>query len=129
MAERDLAGGASGDGGASGAGGAGGDGGAASDEWDAALSRLLEGVNLDDISVPTASGSTRAKLTFDQVRERVAEQLREKLRSERMRREAIERLERQFEEVSGTVEEVLRLFAETLLGSFNGGRSEEHTSE
>ena len=93
----------------------------ANDEWDAALSRLLEGVNLDDISVPTSSGSARSKLTFDQVRDRVAEQLREKLRSERLRRETIERLERQFEEVSGLVDEVLGQFAETLLGAFNGG--------
>ena len=93
----------------------------ANDEWDAALSRLLEGVNLDDISVPTASGDRRAKLTFEQLRERVAEQLREKLRSERLRRETIERLERQFGDVSALVDEVLALFAETLLGAFNGG--------
>ena len=94
---------------------------ATSDDWDTALSRLLEGVNLDDISVPTASGSKRARLTFDQVKDRVAEQLREKLRSERLRRESIERLERQFEQVSGLVDEVLREFSEVLLGSFNGG--------
>ncbi|MGI8423856.1 MAG: hypothetical protein ACR2NO_07065 [Chloroflexota bacterium] len=109
MAERDLAGGQS------------GEGGAASDEWDAALSRLLEGVNLEDISVPTSTGSKRAKLTFEQVRDRVAEQLREKLRTERMRRESIERLERQFAEASVTVDEALRVFSETLLGTFNGG--------
>ena len=102
-------------------GGQGSEGGAASDDWDTALSRLLEGVNLDDISVPTSNGTKRARLTFDQVRDRVAEQLREKLRSERLRREAIERLERQFEEVSGVVDRVLGEFAETLLGAFNGG--------
>ena len=112
MSERDVAGGT---------GGQSSQEGAASDDWDAALSRLLEGVNLDDISVPTSSGSKRAKLTFHQVKDKVAEQLREKLRSERLRREAIERLERQFDEVSGMVDEVLRLFAETLLDSFNGG--------
>ncbi|HET7767492.1 MAG TPA: hypothetical protein VFN74_01885 [Chloroflexota bacterium] len=94
---------------------------ATSDDWDTALSRLLEGVNLDDISVPTASGAKRARLTFDQVKDRVAEQLREKLRSERLRRESIERLERQFEQVSGLVDQVLREFSEVLLGSFNGG--------
>jgi hypothetical protein len=108
MAERDLAGGHS-------------DSSPASDDWDAALSRLLEGVNLDDISVPTSTGARRARLTFEQVRERVAEQLREKLRSERLRREAIERIERQFDEVSQVVDEALALFAETLLGSFHGG--------
>ena len=109
MSERDVAGGQN------------SEGGAASEDWDAALSRLLEGVNLDDISVPTSTGSKRAKLTFDQVKDRVAEQLREKLRTERLRREAIERLERQFDDVSAMVDEVLGLFAETLLGSFNGG--------
>ncbi|HEU5318072.1 MAG TPA: hypothetical protein VFX49_18310, partial [Chloroflexota bacterium] len=93
----------------------------ASDDWDAALSRLLEGVNLDDISVPTMSGGRRARLTFEQVRHRVAEQLREKLRSERLRREAIERLERQFEEVSAVVDEVLATFSQSLLAAFHGG--------
>ena len=94
---------------------------ATSDDWDTALSRLLEGVNLDDISVPTASGAKRTRLTFDQVKDRVAEQLREKVRSERLRRETIERLERQFEQVSGLVDEVLRQFSDILLGAFNGG--------
>src|SRR5688572_23271516 len=93
----------------------------ANDEWDAALSRLLEGVNLDDISVPTSSGSKRARLTFEQVKDRVAEQLREKLRSERLRREAIERLERQFTDVSTMVDDVLGEFAGVLLGTFHGG--------
>jgi len=108
MAERDLAGGQN-------------DTGPASDDWDAALSRLLEGVNLDDISVPTASGARRTRLTFEQVRDRVAEQLREKLRNERLRREAIERVERQFEDVSVVVDGVLEVFAQTLLEAFHGG--------
>src|SRR5215210_6656972 len=84
MAERDLAGGA----------GA-GDGGSPGDDWDAAFSRLLEGVNLDELTVPTSSEQRGAKLTFGSVRQSVAEQLREKLRSERLRREAIDRLQRQ----------------------------------
>ena len=109
MAERDLAGGGQ------------SESSPASDDWDAALSRLLEGVNLDDISVPTSTGARRARLTFEQVRERVADQLREKLRSERLRRESIERIERQFDEVSEVVSEVLATFAETLLGAFHGG--------
>jgi hypothetical protein len=91
------------------------------DEWDAALNRLLEGVNLDDLSIPTASGAKRAKLTFEQVRDRVAEQLREKISSERMRRETIERLDRQFEDVCGVVDDVLEAFSSTLLGAFHGG--------
>jgi hypothetical protein len=108
MAERDLAGGSNNEG-------------SAADEWDAALSRLLEGVNLDELSVPTSSTSKRSKLTFDAVRERVAEQLRDKLRTERLRRESIERLERQFDETSATVDRVLDAFARELLGAFNGG--------
>lgn len=73
------------------------------------------------MAVPTASGTRRDRLTFDSVRERVAEQLREKLRSERLRREAIEHLHTKFEELSGVVDEVLRTFSEQLLGSFHGG--------
>jgi hypothetical protein len=111
MADRDL----------SGAENEGGMAPGAPDEWDTALSRLLEGVDLEDISVPTLSGTRSAKLTFEQLRERVAEQLRDKLRTERMRRDAIERLERQFAETSQLVEAVLQEFSETLLGSFNGG--------
>ena len=109
MAEKDLAGGAN------------NEGGPANEDWDAALSRLLEGVDLDELSVPTTSGARRNRLTFDAVRERVAEQLREKLRTERQRREAIERLERQFEAVSISVDQVLAGFSASLLDAFNGG--------
>ncbi|HXI18598.1 MAG TPA: hypothetical protein VNM48_19715 [Chloroflexota bacterium] len=109
MAERDLEGGAN------------NDGGPANEDWDAALNRLLEGVNLDELSVPTTSGARRNRLTFDAVRARVAEQLREKLRTERQRRESIERLERQFEAASVTVDQVLAGFGATLLDAFNGG--------
>ena len=49
------------------------------DDWDLAFSRLLEGVSLDEIAVPTSSGEPRGKLTFGGVRESVAEQLREKV--------------------------------------------------
>ena len=55
------------------------------------------------------------------MRQSVAEQLREKLRSERLRREAIERLQRQFDVGSAVVEAALKDFVETLLASFNGG--------
>jgi hypothetical protein len=111
MADRDLASGANG-----------GDGSRArGDDWDAALSRLLEGINLDELSVPTASGERRARLTFGSVRERVAEQLRERLRSERLRREAIARLERQFAESSAVIDRGLHDFVATLLHPFNGG--------
>jgi hypothetical protein len=110
MAERDVA---------SGAGA--GDGGRSGDDWDLAFNRLLEGVNLDEITVPTASDQRRQKLTFAGVRESVAEQLREKLRSERQRREAIERLKQQFEACSAQVDEVLADFVATLLDAFNGG--------
>ena len=109
MAERDLAGGHN------------NEGSPANEDWDAALSRLLEGVNLDELSVPTSSGTRRSRLTFDAVRERVAEQLREKIRTERLRREAIDRLERQFEAASHIVDEVLAEFSDSLLAAFNGG--------
>lgn len=108
MAERDVANGPENEGGPA-------------EDWDAALSRLLEGVNLDELSVPTASGSKRSRLTFSDVRSRVAEQLREKLHGERMRREAIERLERQFADESKIVDAVLNDFSDTLLSTFNGG--------
>jgi hypothetical protein len=91
------------------------------DDWDAAFSRLLEGVNLDEIAVPTSSGEQRGKLTFGGVRESVAEQLREKVRSERLRRETIERLQRQFESCSQDVDDVLAKFVGTLLETFHGG--------
>jgi hypothetical protein len=110
MAERDLAGGA----------GA-GDSGRSGDDWDLAFNRLLEGVSLDEISVPTASDQRRRKLTFSGVRDSVAEQLREKLRSERQRRETIARLQQQFEVCSTQVDEVLADFVSTLLDTFNGG--------
>ena len=59
------------------------------EDWDAALNRLLEGVNLDDLQIPLATDSTRSRLTFSSVHDRVADQLREKIRSERLRRDAI----------------------------------------
>jgi hypothetical protein len=105
---RDLASGANG-------------GGAAGDEWDAALSRLLEGVKLDDISVPTATGERRGRLTFGGVHDRVAEQLRDKLRGERQRREAIERLHRHFAACSEQVDAALDQFVRLLLDAFHGG--------
>jgi hypothetical protein len=110
MAERDVANGQ----------GSGKDG-PSGDDWDAAFSRLLEGVNLDEIAVPTSSGEKRGKLTFGGVRESVAEQLREKVRSERLRREMIERLQRQFETCGQAVDEVLQEFVGTLLETFHGG--------
>jgi hypothetical protein len=108
MAERDLANGPENEG-------------SPAENWDEALSRLLEGVNLDELSVPTSTGAKRSRLTFSNVRDLVAEQLKEKLRGERLRREAIERLERQFAEQSETVDRVLQTFSDTLLGAFNGG--------
>ena len=110
MAERDVA---------SGAGG--GDGGKSGDDWDLAFNRLLEGVSLDEINVPTASDQRQRKLTFSGVRDSVAEQLREKVRSERQRRETIERLKQQFEVCSVIADEVLADFVSTLLDTFNGG--------
>jgi hypothetical protein len=97
------------------------EGGSSGDEWDAAFSRLLEGVNLDELNVPTAGDRRAARLTFGGVRERVADQLREKLRSERLRREAIERLQRQFEQASQVVDRELDDFVQQLLDVFNGG--------
>jgi hypothetical protein len=110
MAERDVA-----------RGPGSGDGGSAGDDWDLAFNRLLEGVDLKEISVPTSSDQQAGKLTFAGVRESVAEQLREKLRSERLRREAIELLKRRFEECSVSVDETLRDFVGALLDTFNGG--------
>lgn len=109
MSERDLARGGN------------GEKGDAGEDWDAALSRLLEDVNLDEVTIPTSSGKRRQRLTFSGVREKVAEQLREKLRSERLRREAIERLHRQFETCGAQTEALLREFTDALLASFNGG--------
>jgi hypothetical protein len=97
------------------------EGGASGDDWDAAFSRLLEGVNLEELNVPTASGRRAARLTFDRLRERVADQLREKLRSERLRREAIERLQNQFAEASAAVDRQLGAFIAELLDTFHGG--------
>ena len=111
MAERDVVSG----------GNDGGNGKAAGDEWDVAFSRLLEGVDLDELSVPTSSGQRRTRLTFHDVREHVADQLREKLRSERLRREAIERLQSHFAMASEIVGQELQAFAGELLGSFHGG--------
>jgi hypothetical protein len=114
MSERELASGADG-------GDGGGAGGAGGDDWDAALSRLLEGVNLDELAVPTTTGERRARLTFGGVRERVAEQLRDKIRSERLRRETIERLHQQFARCSADVDRALDRFVATLLDVFHGG--------
>ena len=91
------------------------------DDWDAAFSRLLEGVNLDELNVPTASGREAARLTFDRLRDRVAEQLREKLNNERLRRESIDRLRRQFADASAVVDRDLHAFVTGLLEVFNGG--------
>jgi hypothetical protein len=110
MPERDLASGANG-----------GGGGAAGDDWDAALSRLLEGVNLDELAVPTATGERRRRLTFGDVRDRVAEQVRDKIRSERLRRETIARLERQFAACTEQVTRSLDQFGAALLETFHGG--------
>src|SRR6266545_8387523 len=85
------------------------------DDWDAAFSRLLEGVNLDELNVPTASGREAARLTFDRLRDRVAEQLREKLNNERLRRESIDRLRRQFADASAVVDRDLHAFVTGLL--------------
>jgi hypothetical protein len=43
------------------------------------------------------------------------------VRSERLRREAIERLQRQFEACTGMVQQSLEAFVATLLATFNGG--------
>ena len=109
MPERDLASGAN------------GGGGAAGDDWDAALNRLLEGVNLDELAVPTATGERRRRLTFGDVRDRVAEQVRDKIRSERLRRETIARLERQFAACTEQVTRSLDQFVAALLETFHGG--------
>jgi len=97
------------------------EGGPSGDDWDAAFSRLLEGVSLDELNVPTSSDLRGAKLTFGRIRERVADQLREKLRNERMRREAIERLQRQLEDASAVVDRALDGFVTELLNIFHGG--------
>lgn len=110
MAERDVAGGAGGE-----------NGGRAGDDWDAAFSRLLEGVSLDELSIPTSGEPGRSRLTYTSVRDMVAEQLREKLRSERLRREAIDRLQRQFDACSSAIDAALRDFVVALLDTFNGG--------
>jgi hypothetical protein len=93
----------------------------AGDDWDAAFSRLLEGVNLGELDIPTTTEQRRARLTFGAVREKVAEQLREKLRSERLRREAIQRLHQQFAECTEIVERELHTFVSELLQYFHGG--------
>lgn len=92
-----------------------------SDDWDSALNRLLEGVNLDDLNIPLSSDAKRIRLTFDGVRDRVADQMREKIRSERLRREAIAAIMRQFDSTSLVIEQSLGQFVGTLLGSFHGG--------
>lgn len=99
-----------------------GDGGdAVREDWDSALNRLLEGVNLDDLSIPLSSETQRVRLTFDAVHDRVADQLRDKVRSERMRRDAVMAIRRQFEESSLVIDEALGLFVATLLEAFHGG--------
>jgi len=115
MAERDVA-----------RGQGSGDGGPSGDDWDLAFSRLLEGVSLDELNVPTASEASRGRLTFESVRDTVAEQLREKLRSERLRRESIERLHRQFDDCGQATEETLGQFVATLLETFHGGGEVRH---
>ncbi|HEX2326151.1 MAG TPA: hypothetical protein VHQ00_12205 [Chloroflexota bacterium] len=112
MAERDLI---------RGPGNEPGNEGPSGDDWDLAFSRLLEGVSLDEIAVPTSSGEPRGKLTYGGVRESVAEQLREKVRSERLRREMIERLQRQFEACSQAIDAGLAEFVRALLETFHGG--------
>jgi hypothetical protein len=97
------------------------EGGSSGDDWDAAFSRLLEGVSLDELNVPTAGDRNTARLSFGSVRGRVADQLREKLRSERLRREAIDRLQRQFEHASQAVDRELHAFVAELLNVFHGG--------
>ncbi len=99
--------------------GEGGD--AVREDWDSALNRLLEGVNLDDLSIPLSSETQRLRLTFDAVHDRVADQLRDKVRSERMRRDAVLAIRRQFEESSLVIEAALGLFVATLLEAFHGG--------
>ncbi len=91
------------------------------EDWDAALNRLLEGVNLDDLQIPLASDTPRPRLTFSSVHDRVADQLREKVRSERMRRDAIANVRRQFEECSSVIDQALASFVATLLDAFHGG--------
>ena len=91
------------------------------EDWDAALNRLLEGVNLDDLQIPLATDSTRSRLTFSSVHDRVADQLREKIRSERLRRDAIANVRRQFEECSVVIDQALASFVSTLLDAFHGG--------
>jgi hypothetical protein len=93
----------------------------ARDDWDSALNRLLEGVNLDDLHIPLSSESARARLTFSTVHAHVADQLREKIRSERIHREAIANVRRQFEECSTVIDEALASFRTTLLDAFHGG--------
>src|SRR5262245_47028460 len=97
------------------------EGGSSGDDWDTAFSRLLEGVNLEELNVPTAGDRQVGRLSFGSVRERVADQLREKLTNERLRREAIERLQRQFEEASRLVDHELGAFVGQLLDVFHGG--------
>ena len=98
-----------------------GDGGdAVREDWDSALNRLLEGVNLDDLSIPLSSETQRVRLTFDAVHDRVADQLRDRVRSERMRRDAVMAIRRQFEESSLVIDEALGLFVATLLEAFHG---------
>ena len=108
MSERDLASGQN-------------EGGSSGDDWDAAFSRLLEGVDLDELNVPTTTDRRGSRMTFRGVRDRVADQLRDKLRNERLRREAIDRLHRQFEAASEIVDRQLGQFVGELLDIFNGG--------
>jgi hypothetical protein len=97
------------------------DGDSMREDWDAALNRLLEGVNLDDLQIPLTTTAPRARLTFSSVHDRVAEQMREKIRSERLRRDAIVTVRRQFEECSVVIDQALASFVSTLLDAFHGG--------
>lgn len=93
-----------------------------SEDWDAALQRLLQDVKLDELHVLRTDGApSRRRLTFDAVREAVAQQLQGKIQAEEQRRRALAHLQMKFREASGQVDDVLARFAATLLGSFHGG--------
>jgi hypothetical protein len=97
------------------------EGGSSGEDWDAAFSRLLEGVDLGELQVPTTGDRRAGRLTFSSLRGRVAEQLREKLRSERLRHEAIARLHQQFDDASVAIDRELQSFVDELLSVFHGG--------
>lgn len=97
-------------------------GGRPSDDWDAALRRLLDDVQLGDLHVVrTGEGPARLRLTFEAMREAVAERLRERKQAEEQRRRALIRLQRKFEETTGVVDQMLDRFVSALLDRFHGG--------